>query len=169
MRTAMTLAALSALTVLTCCACGGDDDSGDHAAPETSRSSPAVETPVEPTVTEEPEATPTPGDDEPTEETPKVLPGRSVRQTDDGVIATKAAWGADWPWKTSDVTMGCSDAINGGAYLNAANGKNYLLTGTINQQGFVDGNAGVELWDQRSTDVFAEWEEAADKLCPEGA
>ncbi|MBL1120718.1 hypothetical protein JK364_51940 [Streptomyces sp. 110] len=43
------------------------------------------------------------------------------------------------------LAVGCSDAIGGGAYLNAANGKNYLLSGTISQQGFVDGNAGTDL------------------------
>lgn len=168
MRTAMTLAALSALTILTCCACGNDNSSDDQTAPEATQST-LVEAPEEPEVTDAPEETATSEDEEPAEKTPKLFPGRNVRQTDEGVIATKAAWGGDWPWKTSDVTMGCSDAIGGGAYLNAANGKNYLLSGTISQQGFVDGNAGTDLWDQRSTDVFAEWQEAANALCPAGA
>lgn len=167
MRTAMTLAVLAAVTLLTCCACS-NDSSDDKAAPETSHSA-LVETPDGPEVTDAPEETVTAENAEPTEETPKLFPGHDVRQTDEGVIATKASWGADWPWKTSDVTMGCGDAIGGGAYLNAADGKNYLLSGTISQQGFVDGNAGTNLWDQRSTDVFAEWQEAADTLCPAGA
>lgn len=99
----------------------------------------------------------------------QIFPGRNVRIADAGIIANRSAWGADWPWKTADVTMACSEAINGGAYLNAANGKNYLLNGTISQQGFVDGNAGTDLWDQRDMDVFAEWMEAAEALCPPGS
>ncbi|MGW5122986.1 hypothetical protein ACWEQ7_02795 [Streptomyces sp. NPDC004069] len=91
-----------------------------------------------------------------------------MRQTDDGVIASRASWGKGWPWKTSDVVMACSDAINGGAYLNAADGENYLLTGTIARPGFVKGNAGVLLWDMKDEGAYAEWLDAGQELCPAG-
>ncbi|AXG79064.1 hypothetical protein DVK44_16760 [Streptomyces paludis] len=64
--------------------------------------------------------------------------------------------------------MGCSDAISGGAYLDAG-GKKYLLSGTIARPGFVDGNALGDLWNQGDTDVLVEWQDAADRLCPDGA
>ncbi|SBV03401.1 hypothetical protein YUMDRAFT_03099 [Streptomyces sp. OspMP-M45] len=64
--------------------------------------------------------------------------------------------------------MACSDAVNGGAYLAAADGENYLLTGTIARAGFVKGNAGVALWDMKDEGAYAEWLDAGEKLCPGG-
>ncbi|WP_435611852.1 hypothetical protein [Streptomyces sp. bgisy159] len=82
------------------------------------------------------------------------------------MIATRETWGDGWPWKTSDVVMACSDAVNGGAYLSAADGRNYLLTGTIARPGFIVGNAGVMLWDLKDADAYGRWVEAGEKLCP---
>ncbi|MER7310848.1 MULTISPECIES: hypothetical protein [Streptomyces] len=99
---------------------------------------------------------------------PRLFPGRTAQESEDSVVATRASWGKGWPWKTSDVVMACSDAVNGGAYLAAADGENYLLTGTIARAGFVKGNAGVALWDMKDEGAYAEWLDAGEKLCPGG-
>ncbi|MFE6362961.1 hypothetical protein ACFVP3_23555 [Streptomyces sp. NPDC057806] len=65
--------------------------------------------------------------------------------------------------------MACSDAVGGGAYLNASDGKNYLLTGTITEPGFVQGNAGTDLWDGEDGDAYAMWVDAGAKFCPDQA
>lgn len=92
-----------------------------------------------------------------------------MKQLDESVIANRESYGKGWPWKTSDVVMECSDAVGGGALLNAADGENYLLTGTITQQGFVKGNAGTDLWNGKDGDAYAEWVDAGTTFCPDAA
>ena len=92
-----------------------------------------------------------------------------MQQLADSVVANRESYGTDWPWKTSDVVMACSDAIGGGAYVNAADGEYYLLTGTITRQGFVKGNAGTELWDGKDGDAYAAWVDAGTRFCPDAA
>ncbi|MCQ9178918.1 hypothetical protein KMT30_07710 [Streptomyces sp. IBSBF 2953] len=92
-----------------------------------------------------------------------------MRQLDDSVIANRDSYGKGWPWKTSDVVMACNEAIGGGAYLNAADGDNYLLTGSITRRGFVKGNAGMELWNGKDNAAYVEWLNAGAKLCPDTA
>ncbi|SBT90464.1 hypothetical protein GA0115233_101910 [Streptomyces sp. DI166] len=92
-----------------------------------------------------------------------------MHQSADGVTANRGTYGKGWPWKSHDVVMACSDAANGGAYLNADDGENYLLTGTIAQPGFFKGNAGVLLWDGKDGDAYAEWVDAGERLCSDGA
>lgn len=132
------------------------------ASPSPAPSSPAPSTPTGDPVTSEPPAPPSPT-------AAALFPGHKVQQLEDSVIANRESYGKGWPWKTSDVVMACSDSIGGGAYLNAADGENYLLTGTITQQGFVKSNAGTELWNGKDGDAYAEWLDAGAKLCPDAA
>ncbi|WAZ20184.1 hypothetical protein STRCI_001283 [Streptomyces cinnabarinus] len=92
-----------------------------------------------------------------------------MHQTADSVIANRDSYGEGWPWKAEDVVMACSEAIGGGAYLNASDGENYLLTGTITEPGFVKGNAGTDLWDGKDGDAYALWLDAGAKFCPGGS
>ncbi|MFI1291993.1 hypothetical protein ACH4VM_26615 [Streptomyces sp. NPDC020792] len=173
---------VAALAVLVCAGCGGSGDEGmtpeESQAAEASRAAELAEAIKVPETAEPTEASesaavseePDPEEDvqEPDEVPEKLFPGRSVKVHNGSMVANRGAWGKGWPWKSSDVVMACSDAINGGAYLNAADGENYLLTGTITQPGFVKGNAGVLLWDMRDEQAYGEWLDAGAKLCPAG-
>lgn len=164
------------LVAAVCAACGSDSDSADTASP----SPPPSSTPSTPEAssTATSAESPATASASPSSSTPDsaaspsastvLFPGHSVHQTADSVIANRDSYGKGWPWKADDVVMACSDAI-GGAYLNASEGENYLLTGTITEPGFVERNAGMELWDGKDGDVYAMWEDAGKQLCPDAA
>ncbi|MBX7555423.1 hypothetical protein K1Y78_47975 [Streptomyces sp. tea 10] len=151
---------ITAAVGLTCASCEGTGSGGDSKpsqSPSSSKPS-ALSTPSQHPTTAAPKPSPA----------AVLFPGHQVHQSDNGVIASKASWGNGWPWKTPSVVMACSDAVSGGAYLNAANGENYLLTGTIARPGFVTGNAGTDLWNGDDAGAYGEWLDAAKKLCPKG-
>ncbi|WP_167546297.1 hypothetical protein [Streptomyces zinciresistens] len=163
---------VAGLIVMTASACGsGSGGDPAESAPATQpESTPA---PASSEASSPPPSDPSPSDppaSEPAASEPasqSLFPGRTVRQSEDSVIASRASYGKGWPWKTSDVVLACSDAVGGGAYLNAANGENYLLTGTITRPGFVKGNAGTELWNGKDGDAYAQWLDAGETLCPD--
>jgi hypothetical protein len=159
MRSATSLAAMTAVVLLGCCACGS---SSHDAAGKPSRSATA---PAGSASRARTSPSPSPSASPKTRAKPW-FPGHHVQVLDGEIYANKAQYGPGWPWKTPNLTVSCSPDINDGALIESATGKRYRLTGTIPRRGVVVGDAKAWLWDWRHPAEFRKWSEAGARLCP---
>jgi hypothetical protein len=167
MRITPSLAALSAVAALVCCACGSSssDEAGKPSHTATVRAGSKSSPSTPPSAASPRAGTASPGAS-PAKRAKPWFPGHHVQVIQGEIYANKAEYGRGWPWKTPNLTVTCSPDINDGALIEAADAKRYRLTGTITRRGVVVGDAKAWLWDWQHPAAFKQWQAAGARLCP---